>query len=256
MHHIFDLILQTYQYSCSLKKVKTFFKSILRWCLNVALLFLIFSVSITIVYRWVPVWATPLMFIRTFEQLINGKDLKWKKDWEPKEKISPHLQLAVVASEDQNFLKHNGFDFKAIEKAIEHNKKKGRKNIRGASTISQQTAKNVFLWPQRSWIRKAFEVYFTFLIEFFWDKERILEVYLNVIEMGDGIYGAEAASQVYFKKSAEKLSKEEAALIAAILPNPRKYSAVNPSPYIRGRQQWILKQMRNFGGKLDFKKYN
>jgi monofunctional biosynthetic peptidoglycan transglycosylase len=237
-----------------LKKVKNIFKNIFNWCLKAALIFLISSVLITIIYRWVPVFVTPLMFIRIFEQLVDGKDLKLKKDWVPIEKISPHLQLAVVASEDQNFLKHYGFDFKAIEKAMKHNNKKGRKTMRGASTISQQTAKNVFLWPQRSWIRKAFEVYFTFLIELCWSKERILEVYLNVIEMGDGIYGSEAASNIYFKKSAEKLTKEEAALIAAILPNPRKYSAVKPSPYIRGRQQWILKQMRNFGGKLDFEK--
>lgn len=248
--------MQTYQYSCSLKKVKTFFKNLFKWCFKIALVFLISSVLVTILYRLLPVYVTPLMFIRSFEQLIEGKDLKWKKDWEAKEKISSHLQLAVVVSEDQNFLKHHGFDFKAIEKAMEHNKMKGRKTTRGASTISQQTAKNVFLWPQRSWVRKGFEVYFTFLIELFWNKERILEVYLNVIEMGDGIYGAEAASQIYFKKSAEKLSKEEAALIAAILPNPRKFSAVKPSSYIRGRQQWILKQMRNFGGKLDFEKYN
>jgi monofunctional biosynthetic peptidoglycan transglycosylase len=149
-----------------------------------------------------------------------------------------------MASEDQKFYEHNGFDWEAIKKAYEYNAKKKRKRpIKGASTISQQTAKNVFLWPGRSWVRKGFEVYFTFLIELFWSKERIMEVYLNVIEMGDGVYGAEAASQTYFKKPASKLTKDNAAAIAAILPNPRKYSASKPGPYIQQRKEWIKRNM-------------
>ena len=161
------------------------------------------------------------------------------------EEISDNLKLAVIASEDQNFPSHNGFDYKAIQKAMEDNKK--GKRVRGASTISQQTAKNIFLWPQRSWFRKGLEVYFTFWIELLWSKERILEVYLNSIEMGKGVYGAEAAAQAWFKKSAENLTAYEAAAIAAILPNPREYRANPASSYIGGRQGWIVRQMRNLG---------
>ena len=150
----------------------------------------------------------------------------------------------------QNFLTHNGFDFTAIKKAMVENKWKKRK--RGASTISQQTAKNLFLWQGRSWVRKGLEVYFTFLIEVFWSKERIMEVYLNIIEMGDGIYGAEAASQHYFHKSAANLSNQQAAAIAAILPNPRKFSATNPSRYTQKRQRFAMRQMRYWGGRLNY----
>lgn len=207
-----------------------------------------------IVYKWVPVPGTPLMVIRKFETRDDGKSAPpIKHDWVSFDQISPHLQLAVVCSEDQNYLKHYGIDWGAIEKAKKENLK--RKRVRGASTISQQTSKNVFLWHGRNYVRKGLEVYFTYLIETFWSKERIMEVYLNSIEMGDGIYGAEAASQAYFGKHASQLTKEEAALIAAILPNPRKYSAKNPSAYIRGRQQHILNQMRLWGGKLDYDKY-
>ena len=173
------------------------------------------------------------------------REVKLKKDWVSIEEISPNLQLAVVCSEDQNFLEHSGFDLDAIEKAVKHNKTHKRK--RGASTISQQTAKNVFLYDGRNWIRKGFEVYFTFLSELFWSKERIIEVYLNVIEFGDGIYGAEAASQQFFKTSAKNLSRKQAALLAAVLPSPKRFSAKNPSAYVRKRQQWILGQMENFG---------
>jgi monofunctional biosynthetic peptidoglycan transglycosylase len=176
--------------------------------------------------------------------------MKCEKNWVANEKISNKLELAVVCSEDQNFLNHHGFDFTAIKKAMKHNEKS--KRVRGASTISQQTAKNVFLWQGRSWIRKGFEVYFTFLIETFWSKERILEVYLNVIEMGDGIYGAEAASQAYFNKPASKLNSSQAALIAAVLPNPIKYSAKKPGPFIHRRQQWIIRQMNYWGGELKY----
>jgi monofunctional biosynthetic peptidoglycan transglycosylase len=184
------------------------------------------------------------MVIRNIEQTEPGKK-GWKHDWTPLEDISTNIQLAVICSEDQNFLKHHGFDIKAIEKAYENNKK--GKKLKGASTISQQTAKNVFLWPNRSWLRKGLETYFTFLIELIWSKERIMEVYLNSIEMGPGIYGIEAASQYWFKKPASKLTKQEAAAIASILPNPLQYKANPATSYIEGRKTWIVKQMRYFG---------
>ncbi|HEX9825809.1 MAG TPA: monofunctional biosynthetic peptidoglycan transglycosylase [Flavobacteriaceae bacterium] len=211
------------------------------------------SIVLVVVFKWVPVPITPLMVIRTFESSANDKNSGWKHDWVSIDEISKNLQLAVICSEDQNFLNHNGFDMKAIEKAMEHNKK-GRR-IRGASSISQQTAKNVFLWPQRSWLRKGLEAYFTFLIELVWSKERIMEVYLNSIEMGNGIYGAEAASQHWFKKSASRLSQQEAAAIAAILPNPRRYRANPASNYIQSRKTWIVRQMYFFGP-LDYDSKN
>jgi monofunctional biosynthetic peptidoglycan transglycosylase len=173
------------------------------------------------------------------------KEFRLVKDWVPISEMSKHAPQAVVASEDQTFMKHNGFDFKSMKKAWESNKTNNR--VRGASTISQQTAKNVFLWPSRSYIRKGFEAYFTVLIEIFWSKERILEVYLNVIEMGDGVYGIQAASQTFFDKDASKLSKGQAALIAAVLPNPRRWSPARPTSYIQGRKSWIMRQMSNLG---------
>lgn len=219
---------------------------------KLSLWFFAISIVSVIVFRWVPIPATPLMLIRCVEQKMDDKEMKLDKTWKPLEELSPHLQLAVVCCEDQNYLKHNGFDFGAIEKALKHNEKSKKK--RGASTISQQVAKNVFLWPSRSWVRKGFEVYFTFLIEVFWSKERIMEVYLNVIEMGDGIYGAEAASQTYFKKSAITISKRQAATIAVTLPNPRKFNAKKPTRYLNGRISWAMQQMRYWGGKLDYDK--
>ena len=210
----------------------------------------VLSVSIVVLYRFVPVPVTILQLTRCVEQFENDKPIRLKKDWVSLAEISNKIQLAVVCSEDQKFLNHNGFDVEAIEKAIEHNRK--GKRVHGASTISQQTAKNVFLWQGRTWVRKGLEVYFTSLIELIWSKERIMEVYLNVIEMGDGIYGAEMASQIYFKKSASELSTAEAALLASILPSPRKYSATNPSSFVRGRQTWIMTQMIHWGGKLDY----
>ncbi|MFV8225384.1 monofunctional biosynthetic peptidoglycan transglycosylase [Christiangramia aquimixticola] len=221
-------------------------KKIFKFIFKILLGLLLFSILIVVVYKWVPVPFTPLMAIRYFE----NPEEPVKHDWVAIDDISRHLQLAVIASEDQNFANHSGFDFKAIEKAIENNKK--GKRVRGASTISQQTAKNVFLWPHRSWFRKGLEAYFTFLIETIWSKERILEVYLNSIEMGKGVYGAEAAAQSWFKKSASKLSAYEAAAIAAILPNPREYRANPASAYIQQRKNWIFRQMSNYGKfKLD-----
>jgi monofunctional biosynthetic peptidoglycan transglycosylase len=232
-------------------KMKELIKKLWRYTWKTAMWFFIVSFLSVIIFRWIPIPITPLMLIRCVEQKMDDKEMKLKKDWVPLEEISPSLQLAVVCSEDQNFIKHNGFDFEAIEKAIDYNET--HKKTRGASTISQQTAKNVFLWQGRSFIRKGFEVYFTFLIETFWSKERIMEVYLNVIEMGDGIYGAQAASKTFFKKDALNLSKIEAATIAAVLPNPIRFNAGNPSGYVQKRRGWVLKQMGFWGGVL---KYN
>lgn len=225
------------------------FKSIL---LRVFLWFIGLSIASVILFRFVPIPFTPLMIIRCAEQLFSGKELSLKKDWVSLDKMSAALPLAVIAAEDQNFEEHFGFDMEAIANARKYNEKHPGKRLKGASTISQQTAKNVFLWPSRSWIRKGFEVYFTFLIEVFWSKERIIEVYLNVIEMGDGIYGAEAASQTFFKKPASKLSVRESSLIAAVLPNPRKWSPARPSSYIQRKSVRIVKNigrmnLKNFG---------
>ncbi len=229
-----------------------FLLKVLKFILKTILWFFIISIGLTILYRFVPVPVTPLMIIRCVQQKQEGKDMKLKNDWLSYDEISPALPLSVVAAEDQLFLDHYGFDFNAIEKALKNNEKKSkRKKMKGASTISQQTAKNVFLWPSRTWVRKGFEVYFTGLIEIIWSKQRILEVYLNVVEMGDGVYGAEAAARHHFKKSAAKLSRSEAAAIAACLPNPRKWSASKPTGYTSGRQAWILRNMNNIE-RLDF----
>lgn len=179
---------------------KSVFRKLLKLLRLIVFFFIISTIAVTIIYRFVRPPATPLMMIRLIEQWSDGEKTKLSKDWIPLEDISPNMIQAVVASEDNNFLMHNGIDFEAVKKARELNKK--RKRLIGASTISQQTAKNVFLWPDRTWLRKGMEVYFTGLIEIFWGKRRIMEVYLNVIEMGDGIYGVEMASQLYFKKPA------------------------------------------------------
>ena len=196
-----------------------------------------------VVLRWVPVYATPLMFIRLAQQVGAGEKMKWHHHWVPIEEISPSLPLAVMASEDANFLTHHGFDFKAIESAAKRNMQHPEKRKLGASTISQQTAKNVFLWPGRSWVRKGFEVYFTAMIELMWPKERIMEVYLNSIETGEGIYGVEAISRDNWGLHASQLSKERCALIAVTLPNPRKFSSKHPSAYMQKRQQRIIREM-------------
>lgn len=196
-------------------------------------------------------WIDPPFTITQLVSLFSGEGLQ--RDQISRSEMSVNARLAVIASEDQLFPDHNGFDFKSIEKALAYNEKKpGR--IRGASTISQQVAKNVFLWQGRSWIRKGFEVYFTFLIELIWGKARILDVYLNVAEMGEGIYGIEAASRYYFKKPASKLTRKEAALIAACLPNPKKYKAVPASRYVNARAGWIKRQMNNLSGDPDVAK--
>ena len=196
------------------------------------------------VLRFVPVWFTPLMFIRLAQQATEGKELTLHHHWVPLEEIAPSLPTAVMASEEARFLEHHGFDYKAIEHAAMRNIKHPEKRKLGASTISQQTAKNVFLWPGRSWVRKGFEVYFTTLIEVMWSKERIMEVYLNSIEMGDGIYGADAVAEHHFHTTADKLTKGQCALIAVSLPNPRRMNSARPSAYMLKRQKRILHEMK------------
>lgn len=223
-------------------------KKSLRWIgkamLRLGLIFIAASLGLVLLYRFVPVPATPLMIIRWVENAgTKAESNPIHKKWVPAASISKHAFQAVYTAEDQLFQEHRGFDWQSMKRAWESNKQ--GKKIRGGSTISQQTAKNVFLWPKRSYLRKALEAYFTALIELFWSKERILEVYLNVVEMGPGIYGIEAASNHYYTKSASMLARQEAARIAAILPNPRSYSVKNPSPYIQKRQAWILRQMTN-----------
>jgi monofunctional glycosyltransferase len=221
------------------------------WLRRGMMLFFVISVASVVLFSFLPPPFTPLMVKRLFQQASDSKrEMRLSKDWTSIDQISDAMQIAVLCAEDQAFLEHEGFDLKAIQKALKHNKRS--KKQRGASTISQQTAKNVFLWPTRSWLRKGFEVYFTFLIEAIWSKERIIEVYLNVAEWGDGIYGAEAAAQHYFKKSAAQLTREESALLAAVLPGPLKYSVKNPTDYIRKRQRWIMGQARYWHGEVDY----
>ena len=217
-----------------------FIKNILKW---IVVAFFASTILSVIALRFIPVLVSPLMIIRCCEQVSEGREVKLSHHWVSIERISPSLPMAVMASEDARFLEHHGFDFKAIEHAAKRNMEHPEKQKLGASTISQQTAKNVFLWPGRSWLRKGLEVYFTGLIELFWTKERIMEVYLNTIEMGEGIYGAEAVAREHFNTSAEKLSREQCALIAATLPNPRRFSSKHPSPYMKKRQQRILHEM-------------
>ncbi|HQK35997.1 MAG TPA: monofunctional biosynthetic peptidoglycan transglycosylase [Bacteroidales bacterium] len=209
------------------------------------LVFILWSVSGVVTYRFINPPFTYLMFKRTYQQVAGGKPAHIERQWKPLEEISPYLVRAVIAAEDNNFPHHFGFDLEAMKNALEHNQKSSR--LHGASTITQQTAKNVFLWPRRSYVRKAFEFYFTFLIEVFWSKKRIMEIYLNVIETGPGIYGAEAAARKYFHKPASRLTAGEAALISAALPAPRKRNPGNPSAYMLRRQAQILDIMEKLG---------
>lgn len=214
---------------------------ILKIAKRILIWFFILSAGSVILLRFVPVYFTPLMGIRCAQQAFSGEKLKLKHKWIPLEEMSPKMPMAVIASEDNRFPDHHGFDLIEINKAI---KERERGRHRGASTISQQTAKNVFLWPSSSWIRKGFEAYFTVLIELFWSKERIMEVYLNSIEMGDGIYGVEAVAHEHFGKKASELTAGECALIAATLPNPLKYDSAHPSRYMLKRKSQILRLMR------------
>ena len=212
----------------------------IRW---IVLLFFGSTILAVLLYRWIPVYVTPLMVIRCVQQVRRGEQIKLKHHWVPLDSMSIYMPVAVMASEDQRFLDHRGFDFKEIRNAVAE-RASGKRN-RGGSTISQQTAKNVFLWPQSTWVRKGFETYFTVLIELLWDKHRIMEVYLNSIEMGDGIYGAEAVAQQHFFRSASKLTRPNCALIAATLPNPLRFSSKEPSSYILRRQTSIMREMRH-----------
>ena len=204
------------------------FSKIVQWTLA---LFFGTTILSVVVLKFFPVYYTPLMFIRLFQQ----DEMKLSHTWVPLGQMSPNMPLAVMASEDAHFQEHWGFDFEAIQKAAERNAKHPEKNKIGASTISQQTAKNVFLWPGRSWVRKGLEAYFTVLIELFWSKERIMEVYLNSIEMG---------AQEHFGCPAKDLTKSQCALIAATLPNPLRFSSKDPSPYMKKRQRWIMANMK------------
>lgn len=221
------------------------FKRVYLFLLKAMIWFFGVSIALVVVFKFVPIPFTPLMVIRAIENKIDGNDMVCSHDWEPIDNISVNLQKAVIASEDARFLTHKGFDFDAIQKAMENNEK--GKKLKGGSTISQQTAKNVFLWQGRSYFRKGLEAYFTILIEIIWGKERIMEVYLNSIEMGDGVYGAEAATQYWYRKECSNLTKIEAAGIAAILPNPRKFKASNSSAFINARKARIVKRMRQVG---------
>jgi monofunctional biosynthetic peptidoglycan transglycosylase len=214
--------------------MKKHFKSFLK----IVLMLFGFSIFTVIFYRFIPIYYTPLMIIRSFD-----KDYSINHQWVPLTEISKYMPRSVVRAEDANFYDHFGFDFEAIKKAQEYNKTHKKK--KGASTISQQTAKNVFLWPARSYIRKGLEAYFTILIEIFWSKDRIMEAYLNVIELGPGVYGVEAASKKFFKKPAKKLNLSEAALLAAVLPNPIKFKVDRPSAYISRRQKRIMGRMNS-----------
>jgi monofunctional biosynthetic peptidoglycan transglycosylase len=237
--------------------MKKFFLKLWQIILKSIVAFFVVSILLVVLLRFVNPFYTITMASRKIEAIFSDKKnksiaFKWKNYNE----ISPYLPLAIITAEDQKFPEHFGFDVEAIEKAVEHNEKvkQGkRKRIKGASTISQQVAKNVFLWQGRSYIRKGLEVYFTLLIEFFWPKQRIIEVYMNVAEMGDMVFGAEAAAKKYFRKPAAKLTQSEAATIAVILPNPRKYSATNPGPYVAKRRDWCINMMNKLGGKTFLK---
>ena len=219
-------------------KISRFMLKLILWFIGISLFFVV-------LFKFIPVVFTPLMVIRAIENKVAGKEIIFSHDWEPIDKLSMNLQKAVIASEDGNFLTHNGFDFTAMQKAYKSNER-GRR-IKGGSTISQQTAKNVFLWQGRSYFRKGLEAYFTVLIEMIWGKERIMEVYLNSIEMGDGVYGAQAATEHWYRKGATSLTPIQAAGIAAILPNPRKYKATSSSSYINNRKGKIVRVMKQLG---------
>jgi monofunctional biosynthetic peptidoglycan transglycosylase len=226
--------------------MKSIAKRIIRFFVIISIGLFLASILSVAILRFVPVWVTPLMVIRSVEQLFDSeKEVVLKNSWVPLEDISSHVALAVIAAEDQKFLTHGGFDWESIQQA--RKEIESGKRFRGGSTISNQTAKNVFLWQGRNLLRKGLEAYFTFLIEGLWGKKRIMEVYLNVIEMGDGIYGIEAASQHFYKKPAKELSRQQAAYIAATLPNPRRWNPTKPTNYLQSRQAWILRNMNNLG---------
>jgi monofunctional glycosyltransferase len=223
------------------------FKRLFKISLKVILGFILFSIFLVLLLKWLNPLTSSIMIQRQIEAVVTFKEKQMiAYEWFSYDDISKEMALAVVAAEDQNFPNHFGFDFEQIEKAIDqHNR--GRR-LRGASTITQQVAKNLFLWEGRSFIRKGFEAYFTLLIELLWSKERILEMYLNIVELGDMVFGVGAASQIYFKKNPSKLTRSQAALLTATIPNPTRFSVRRPSRYILRRQSWILGQMSLLGG--------
>ncbi|UVE18096.1 monofunctional biosynthetic peptidoglycan transglycosylase [Pseudomonas sp. LS44] len=203
------------------------------------------SAALVLILRWVPPPGTALMVERKVESWMDGEPIDLQRDWRPWKELPDTLKVAVIAGEDQRFAEHWGFDFTAIRQALAHNERGG--SLRGASTLSQQVAKNLFLWSGRSWLRKGLEAWFTGLIELFWPKQRILEVYLNSVEWGDGIFGAEAAARHHFRIGAPYLSAQQASLLAAVLPNPHRWNAGRPNAYVNRRASWIRQQMRQLG---------
>ncbi len=226
---------------------KPLWRRVLRVGMLLALLFVVTSTTLVIALRWLPPPTTAFVMARRIDGWTgSAANLPIRRDWVVQTKIAPEMFLAVVAAEDQRFPDHYGFDLQAIEKALDDRE---RGKVRGASTISQQVAKNLFLWSGRSWVRKGLEVWFTGLIELCWPKRRILEVYVNIAEFGDGVYGVQAASKQYFGRDAAHINAAQAARLAAVLPNPKHYSAARPGPYVLRRQQWIERQMRQLGGR-------
>ncbi len=226
------------------RSVRGWLRRVVKWAMVGAGAFVLTTVMLAAMYRFVNPPITPIMLIN-YVGAEEGK-ARMIKHWRSYEALPPKALLAIIAAEDQRFPEHYGFDAAAIRKAIQEHKDGER--LRGGSTLSQQTAKNVFLWPGRSWLRKGLEAYFTVLVEALWGKRRILEVYANVVEFGPGIYGLEAAAQTYFHKEARGLNEQQAALLAAVLPSPRRYSPLRPTSFLRQRQAWIVRQMRNLGG--------
>jgi monofunctional biosynthetic peptidoglycan transglycosylase len=220
---------------------------ILRWAIRLVAFFFLASVALVLIYKVVDPPLTPLMLIRPFEELGHGDLVGVSKQWVDIEDINPALLRSVIAAEDGRFFTHNGIDWKAVDQAQKRNERSDGKKLYGASTITMQCARNVFLWQGRNYVRKGLEVYFTYLMEFLWSKKRILEVYVNVIEWGDGVYGVEAASQKYFGIPASKLSSRQAALLAAVLPNPRAWSPAQPTSYISRRASMILARANGVG---------
>ncbi|MBA6114362.1 monofunctional biosynthetic peptidoglycan transglycosylase [Pseudomonas putida] len=220
--------------------------SLIRRLARALLWFAAGSIVLVLVFRWVPPPGTALMAERKVQSWISGEPIELQRDWEPWENISDELKVAVIAGEDQKFAYHWGFDIPAIQAALASNERGG--SIRGASTLTQQVAKNLFLWSGRSWFRKGLEAWFTALIELFWSKERILEVYLNSAEWGKGVFGAQAAARYHFGIDARQLSRQQAAQLAAVLPSPIKWNASQPSAYVASRASWIRRQMSQLGG--------
>nr|WP_298377368.1 monofunctional biosynthetic peptidoglycan transglycosylase [uncultured Halomonas sp.] len=221
-------------------------RRLLRYTLIAIVGFVALSVLLVMIFRVVPVFGSMVMVERKVQSWISGESLNIRQDWASWSNLSDQAKIAVIAAEDQKFPSHHGFDLGQLRKAV--SAWRSGNSLRGASTISQQTAKNLFLWTGRNWLRKGLEAWFTLLIELLWPKERILEVYLNIVEWDSGVFGLEAAARHYFGVSGANLSASQASYLAAILPNPRQWSASNPSPYIQQRSQWIRRQMRQLGG--------